>query len=95
MNDKRKKQHEALLVKFDPPDGYNLRDYYGTMMMKIKKNNKFQIKLVYDYKRHSVTSSSIVVNDIGKCLKLIELMEEFSKDGTEQDSDIDLMLDDV
>lgn len=91
----RRKLYESIVVKFDAPKGYKLDEYYGTMMMKMKKNNKFQVKLIYDYKAHSVTSSPIVVNELDKCLKLIELLEEFAKDGTEKSDDVNNMLDDI
>ena len=95
MNDKRKKVHESLLLKFDAPKGYKIRDYYGTMMMKIKKNNKFRIKLIYDYKAHSVCSTAIEVDSLEKAMKLIEIMEEFAIDGTEKNNEVDAMLDDI
>ena len=41
---------KKLLSKFTPIEGYKVEDYYGTLTMKFKKNNHYQIKLIYDYK---------------------------------------------
>ncbi len=82
--------HKALLIKFDAPKGYSVDSYYGTAIMKLKKNNKYQIKLLYDYSKHAQTSNSIYFDTVDGAMRAFVLLEEFSKDGKEKSLDDEL-----
>lgn len=86
-----KKLHKQLLMKFTPPTGYALDAYYGTAYMKLKKNNKHQLRLVYDYTGGNMKKSSVLEFDkFSTCIRVLSIMEEFAKDGTLQSSDAEL-----
>ena len=67
------------------PDGYDVFDYYGVMIMKYKKNGKYQIKLQYDYKnRNMINGKSKEFTDFKAVVKAYELLEEFSRFSKEE-----------
>lgn len=73
------------------PDGYDLFDYYGVMIMKFKKNGKYQIKLQYDYKnRNMINGKSVEFDNFKAVMRAYELLEEYSR-FSKEDTKIDEM----
>lgn len=83
----RREAWKKIILKFKAPDGYAVESYYGTGMMKLKKNNMYQVQLMYDYSKRAVTSDNIVFDNIDNCLKVISILEEFAQDGREHTLD--------
>ena len=67
------------------PKGYDLFNYYGVMMMRIKKNGKYQIRLQYDFLTHAVNSKPIEFKDFKTAIAAYELLDKFSKFKKEDD----------
>ena len=86
----RKDIHNVLMRRFKAPEGYALDSYYGTAYMKLKKNNKYQVKLLYDYSKHAQTSNSIIFDELEVCIKAITILEEYANDTKEKSFDDEL-----
>lgn len=82
--------YEALMTHLKPYGDYDVSDYYGVSLMKIKKNNKFSIRLIYDYKKHSLTSSQLEIDDLETAINVYRVLESFTKDKSEK-----IMMNDV
>ena len=82
--------HNILMRKFTPPNGYALDSYYGTAYMKLKKNNKFQVRLLYDYSKHAQTSNAIYFDSFDMCINALTILEKYSKNKKEESLDDEL-----
>jgi len=86
---KSKKIWRKLLKRITPADGYDVEDYYGVALLRLKKNGDYQIKLIHDYGKRSIMSSSIVEKDQDKALKMYEILDWFAKDEHLRVDDVD------
>ena len=75
--------HTRLLKLFDNKTDFKKEDYFGTMLMKYKKNNVYQLKLVYDYKKNAITSEAVTVKDFDQAINMLKLLEQFAIDGNQ------------
>ena len=92
--------HKKLMTMYfvgTQPDGYDLFNYYGVMIMKYKRNGQYQIKLQYDYKnRNMINGSAVHFSDFDAALKAYQILEQHSKFGlesTKQDEMEAMLLD--
>jgi len=80
--------HKKLMTTYflgTQPDGYNLFDYYGAMIMKYKKNGEYQIKLQYDYKnKNMINGKAISFKNFNAMIKAYTILEKYSKFGQEE-----------
>ena len=68
-----------LIKRFEPIDGFKREDYYGTLTMKFKKNNHYQIKLIYDYvDGRPKTSNSLTIPSKDNFLLALKVLEDRS-----------------
>jgi hypothetical protein len=68
-----------LMMEFKVPDGYKKTKYYGVSLMKLKKNGKYSLKLLYDYvKGNSIASNAIEISDCEKALRIYKLLDDRS-----------------
>ena len=72
------------MAHFKPYGDFKVEDYYGTSMMKIKKNGYYSIKLVYDYSSRALMSNSVETDSLEKALSVIRILEANSKDRTDK-----------
>ena len=71
---------DKLLSKFTPYDGFKVDEYYGVSLLRLKKNDRFSIKLVYDFiNGNQRPSSSYEVDDLDTALELVRFLEENRK----------------
>lgn len=87
----RRDIHNILMRRFTPPNGYALDSYYGTAYMKLKKNSKYQVKLLYDYSKHAQTSNAIYFDTFEMCIKALTILEEYAKNKKEKSIDDELL----
>ena len=80
------------MKKFQPYDEYEVGDYYGVSLTKLKKNGYYSIVLVYDYDRRALKSNSLIVPTADKALRIYEILDMYAKDKKDQFGidDIDL-----
>jgi hypothetical protein len=77
------------------PAGYSIEDYYGVMIMKIKRNGKYQIRLQYDYKnRNMINGKPVEFISVDAAIEAYRILEKFSSFGKilERQEDIETML---
>ena len=82
-NQQDRSKHKELLELFENKTDFKKEEYYGTMFMKYKKNNMYQIKLIYDFKKNAITSESVMVKGFDKAIKILQLLEKFAIDGNQ------------
>lgn len=77
----RYNKYRWFLDEVEPYNGFEVSDYYGIMVMKVKKNSSFDLRLQYDYgSSHPQNGTAFKVDSIEEVLEWIELMESFSVD---------------
>ena len=76
--------YKQLMNHFKPYGDFKVEDYYGTSMMKIKKNGYYSIKLVYDYSSRALMSNSVETDSLEKAFNVIRILEARSKDRTDK-----------
>ena len=96
MNDKEKfdKLMSTYFINTNP-SGYKLEDYYGVMIMKIKRNGKYQIRLQYDYKnRNMVNGKPVEFISADAAMVAYSILDKFSADNirAEEQENIESML---
>jgi len=70
----------STLFSGTQPDGYDVKDYYGVMLMKIKRTGRYQIRLQYDYKnRNMINGKPVEFDSLKAVVKAFVLLEKFSK----------------
>ena len=76
------------------PEGYSLEKYYGVMIMKIKRNNKYQIRLQYDYKnRNMINGKPVEFTSPEAAMNAYVILDKFSISNTANaNEDIENML---
>lgn len=79
-HDNQIKTWNKLLTKFKPYSTFDVKDYYGVSLIKLKHNGAYSIKLIHDYTSRSLTSTAYVVEDFTKAMKIISILEWFAKD---------------
>ena len=87
-------QHKEALKLFDPAKGYAVDNYYGVSIIKLKKNNKYSIKLMYGYSqsgKNSVMSEGVIVDKPEDAIQLYTLLEQFAKDGETKSEKLDFL----
>lgn len=63
------------------PNGYSLENYYGVMIMRVKRNGKYQIRLQYDYKnRNMVNGKPVEFSTLEVALLAYEILDNNSKE---------------
>ncbi len=88
MNEDEKVIWKYLISYFKPPENYGVDSYYGVSIMKMKKNNKFNLRLLYDYKKNSIMSkNSFECGTLKEAYELGTLLEKRAKDGSDKDKD--------
>jgi hypothetical protein len=61
------------------PEGYQLHDFYGVMMMKYKRNGQYKIQLQYDYTDgHPINGKGIFFENFDAAIRAYELLERNS-----------------
>ena len=66
-------------MEFSVPDGYKKTKYYGVSLLKLKKNGKYSMKLIYDFKNgNTITSNAIEISDCEKALRIYKLLDDRS-----------------
>lgn len=95
QNKKLKSDWEKLVGVFEPYGSFDKKDYYGVSMIKTKSDNKYRIKLMYDYSSNSMMSkNSIDVSNLDTALKYYSILDKFAKNkGLVQSADN--LLDDI
>ena len=85
---------KKLLNNFTPYNGFEVEDYYGVSLIKLKKGGLYSIRLIHDYTSRGLMSSSYVVTDFQRALKILSILEWFAKDemlrAVEDDEETDL-----
>jgi len=87
-------QHKEALKLFIPAKGYEVHTYYGASMIKLKKNNKFSIKLMHGWSesgKNSVMSKEVIINKFEDAMQLYTLLEEFSEDGETKSANLSFL----
>lgn len=87
-------QHKEALKLFIPAKGYELHQYYGASLIKLKKNNKFSIKLMHGWSesgKNSVMSKEVIVDKFEDVIQLYTLLEQFSQDGETKSANLDFL----
>ncbi len=87
-------QHKKALKLFIPAKGYELNQYYGVSLIKLKKNNKFSIKLMHGWSesgKNSMMSEAVTVANIEDAIQLYTLLEQFSQDGETKSANLDFL----
>ncbi len=87
-------QHQKALKLFIPAKGYELHQYYGVSLIKLKKNNKFSIKLMHGWSesgKNSVMSKEVIVDKFEDAIQLYTLLEQFSQDGETKSASLDFL----
>ena len=83
-----------LIKRFKPYSGFELEDYYGVSMIKTKGENKYRIKLIYDYTNNSKMSvNQIEVAELDRAMKVYEILDKHSVDKGSINRIDDLFLD--
>lgn len=86
---KKTKVFEAIMKEFKPYEGFQVEDYYGVSLLSIKRNGKFNIKLVYDYDKRSLTSNAVEIETMEKATKILLILDYFKKDKTDKPKSIE------
>ena len=76
--------YNALMGYFIPYGDYAVKDYYGVSLIKMKKNGKFSIKLIYDYSNTSKTSNPLEIDDVETALDIYRVLNKFAKDKSDK-----------
>lgn len=84
---------QKVLAKFKPYTGFSVEQYYGVSVLRLKKNDKFSIKLVYDFVNgNAKTSNAFIVDDLDTAYSLAQFLEtnriNTFVDAVEDDGDI-------
>jgi len=80
MEKKKTVNLQKLLSKFKPYNGFEVDQYYGVSLLRLKKNDKFSIVLVYDFiNGNPKTSSGYIVDSLDIALELVRTLEENRK----------------
>lgn len=80
QNKKLESDWKKLVSQFEPYKGYEPEDYYGVSIIKTKSDNKYRIKLMYDYLSNSMLSkNSIDVSSLETALKYYTILDTMSK----------------
>ena len=87
-------QHKEALKLFIPAKGHEVHEYYGASLIKLKKNNKYSIKLQHGWSetgKNTIMSEGVIVNDFEQAINLLTILEQFSKDGETKSADLDFL----
>lgn len=69
----------GYLKDFIPYGEFEQADYYGVSMIKAKRDNKYRIKLIYDYNRNALMSKNqLEFNDINEAMKVYEILDHYA-----------------
>jgi hypothetical protein len=96
MND-HDKFKKLISTYFDGtcPSGYKTDDYYGIMIMKVKRNGRYQLRLQYDYRnRNMINGKPVEFISLDAALEAYRILEKFSLSGRniEKQENIEEML---
>lgn len=72
--------HKSILELFVNTTDHPTESYYGVNLTKSKKSKRYQVKLLFDYKKRPITSESLSIIDLSQALKIVELLEINVKD---------------
>ncbi len=89
MNDKCKK----ILKMIEPHSDFDVTDYYGVSIIKIKATNKYRLKLIHDYNSNSILSKGqIELSSFDKAMQFYKILDDgaLNKCGIVNADDIDL-----
>lgn len=70
---------KELMKFFKPYAGFEVEDYYGVSLLKIKKNGTYSIKLLYDYDKHALASNPLSTDSLDKALQVYALLDSKAK----------------
>jgi hypothetical protein len=75
---------KKILNQFKPHKDYELEDYYGTSIMRLKRDGQWSIKLLHDYvSGNSKTSSGIKVKTFDDAVEICKILNEYAVDKTD------------
>ena len=89
MTDKCKK----ILRMIEPHSDFDVTDYYGVSIIKIKATNKYRLKLMHDYNSNSILSKGqIELSSFDKAMTFYKILDDgaLNKCGIVNADDIDL-----
>ena len=78
LEKERYNKYRWFLDQTIPYDGYKTKDYYGVMVMKVMRNNTYDIRLQYSYDSNAKNGSAFKVDTIDEVLEWYELMDSFA-----------------
>ena len=79
------------MKQFKPYGNFKLEDYYGVSMMKRKRDNKYSIRLIYDYVGgNSRCSNAITVASLEETIAFYYLLDKHSNNKSEVPKEISL-----
>ena len=92
MKRNEKEIHDKLMEKFTPYNDYEVADYFGVSLTRIKKNGYYSIVLIYDYDKRALKSNSLVIPDVEKALRVYGILDKYAVNKKDQFDidDIDL-----
>ncbi len=73
MNDDEK--HIELLKLFSPYSGFKVDEYYGVSMMRLKKNDKYSIQLMYDYRK--LSKNGVLVDNLEQAIDVVRILDKY------------------
>jgi hypothetical protein len=83
--------HKQILMLFTNNTTYETDCYYGTMLSKSKKTKYYSVKLLFDYKKHLITSESLSFTKLSHALGVVKLLEHYIKD---EKTEVEMLLED-
>lgn len=71
---------KALFAHFTPHEGFELMDYYGISVLQLKKNNKFSIKLIYDFHGgRQRASNALILGSLDEVFAVMQVLYDNRK----------------
>ncbi len=90
MNKYTDTQFEKVMSFFNPVEGFDVKDYKSFSLIKLIKNGKYSVKLMYGYKdKHPLYGNTYEVDSLTMTLTIIEILDQF------QDNKVSMTLDDL
>jgi hypothetical protein len=86
------------MTAFPAIEGFNIEDYKSFSFIRLTKNGKYSIRLMYGYKgKNAIYGGAYIVDSLTMALTIIEIIEQFQRVDTENETDLTLddLLDDT
>lgn len=88
-----KKKWQRILDRFIPYSGFDVSDYYGVSMIKTKRDNKYRVKLIYDYESNAkMSKNQLEITSLSDALEIYRILEINAQNKGEVKNIDDLLL---